>query len=248
MLYNEDMEKDEKKTYRTAITDDDPEAADRLRGFLERYAAERGADFDISVFRDGAEFSDSIEGFDIVFMDVDMPYYNGIKTAERMRKTDPSAALVFVTNLAQFAIEGYKVGASDYLVKPVGYPAFAMTMDEILPRADALRSESIELRSNYAAVRVPVGSVLYVESRGHRMIWHTDSGDVETWGSMKAIEEMLPSHFARCNVSMLVNLERVTGIDGGEVTVGGVRLPISRHRKKDFTAAVVGAVGNTEKG
>lgn len=242
------MEKGDVREYAVAVVDDDAAAADKLKDMLARYGKERGAAFSVAVFSDGAEFSERGTGFDIVFMDIDMPYYDGIKTSERLRKTDPDVAIVFVTGLAQFAVEGYKVGAADYMVKPYGYETFAVTVDGVLPQIDRGRSQSVELYSNYAKVKVPVRAVLYVESRGHRMIWHTDSGDVETWGSMKATEEMLPSHFARCNVSMLVNLERVTGIDGGEVTVGGVRLPISRHRKKDFTAAVVGAVGNTEKG
>lgn len=242
------MEKGDVREYAVAVVDDDAAAVDKLKGMLVRYGKERGAAFSVTVFADGAEFSERGAGFDVVFMDIDMPYYDGIKTSELLRKADPDVAIVFVTGLAQFAVEGYKVGASDYIVKPYGYETFAVTVDGVLPQIDRGRSQSVELYSNYAKVKVPICSVLYIESRGHRMIWHTDSGDVETWGSMKATEEMLPSHFARCNVSMLVNLERVTGIDGGEVTVGGVRLPISRHRKKDFTAAVVGAVGNTEKG
>lgn len=237
------MEKDEVKEYAVAVVDDDVAAADKLKDMLARYGKERGARFSVTVFSDGAEFSERGGGeVDVVFMDIDMPYYNGIKTSERLRKTDTDVALVFVTGLAQFAVEGYKVGASDYIVKPYGYETFALTMDGVLPQAERRRSHSVELYSNYAKVKVSVCSILYVESRGHRMIWHTDNGDVETWGSMKAAEAELPECFARCNVSMLVNLERVSGIDGAEVTVGGVRLPISRHRKKDFIAALIAAV------
>ena len=104
-----------------AIVDDSRKDAERLKGYVEQFCAEQEEPVQIFVYRDGLDFLDEMKkNFDIVFMDVEMPHLDGIKTAKRMRETDESTVLVFITNMAQYAIHGYEVNAIEYMVKPVG--------------------------------------------------------------------------------------------------------------------------------
>ena len=99
---------------RIVIVEDDREAKQRLEDCLHQYEAEYGVSFSIAWYANGFDF---LEGWhqdaDIIFMDVDMPGMNGIETAHRMREADANVVLIFVTNLAQYAIEGYAVDALD---------------------------------------------------------------------------------------------------------------------------------------
>ena len=88
-------------------------------------------------------------------------------------------------------------------------------------------------------VRLDAADILYVEVRGHRLTYHTTRGDIELWGTMKAAAEQLSGRgFAACNACYLVNLERVDGLSGEHVSVGGAQLKMSRGKARDFTDAL----------
>lgn len=222
-----------------AVVDDSAADAGRVEELCRGYFEAKGVPFECSLFESGIAFLQSRESYELVFLDVEMPDLDGIKTAEHLRKKDGCAEIVFVTSFAQFALNGYKVAALDYIVKPCDGTSFDMTMDEFMRRRNGRRRGSVTLRSHSVTVRVPIDSVYYVESRGHWLVWHTDSGDVETWGNMANAEGMLGEGFARCNVSMLIALGKVTELAGNTVMVGGSCLPISRSRKKTFAEALM---------
>ena len=118
--------------YRVLIVEDTPAEADALRGFLERYAAEKGLELGIEVLGSALEFIDLRRTADLVLMDIDMPGINGMEAAQIMRGYDTQTPLIFVTNLAQYAVRGYSVDALDFVVKPVEYHDFAMRLDRAL--------------------------------------------------------------------------------------------------------------------
>ena len=230
---------EEYEKMRTAIVEDDKEAAEKLSGFIRRYGRENGRVFDIAEFKDTAAFLFGYKpDYDLVFMDIEMPGRNGMDGAKKLREFDPDVPLVFVTGLMHYAVKGYEVGALDYLVKPYSYEAFEMTFSmAVKKRADAERSVTVRNMSGYA--RIPLSAIYYVEVNKHRVIYHTDFGLVDVWGSMKAAEKALPPFsFAKCGASWLVNLGRVKSIEGDSVVVGGDRLKISRAKKKAFLQAL----------
>ena len=93
-----------------AIVEDDPAEADVLRSHFKRFAPDSGEEFDIQRFQDGDAFRSTYQPiYDLVLMDIDLPGINGLATAERLRRVAHSVALVFVTNLAQYAINRYSI-------------------------------------------------------------------------------------------------------------------------------------------
>ena len=88
-------------------------------------------------------------------------------------------------------------------------------------------------------IRIPVDSIFYVEVNRHRLLYHTDSGIYDVWGSMRTAESALPAgSFARCGVSYLVYLRNVTEVAGDDVKVGGSVIKISRAKKRSFMSAL----------
>ena len=108
-----------------AIVDDDENIRQQLQSYLKKYTENFGEDFVVSEFSIPEAFLTNYKSnYDVVFMDIDMPGMNGLQAAKRLRELDEKVVLIFVTNLAQYAIKGYEVAATDFVVKPVEYSKF----------------------------------------------------------------------------------------------------------------------------
>lgn len=225
---------------RVAIVDDDPQYVSCLKEFLERYQRERGEKLKVTVFTDGDEIAIGYKAeYDIILMDVEMRFMDGMTAAEEIRKVDPQVVIIFITNMAQYAIKGYTVDALDYVLKPVTYFAFTQRIDRALSRMENRARKFIVLNLRGGAKKLDVSRLYYVEVRDHVLLYHTADGEFSVTGSMKEVEESLRgSAFFRCNKGYLVNLEHVEGFRGECAVVGGETVQVSRARKKEFLDAL----------
>ncbi len=225
---------------KVAIIDDNAKDAGRLIECLQLYGKDKEINFDIKTFNNGVDFLTNYRlEYDIVFLDVDMPNMDGFRTAEKLRVMDRNTILIFVTNLAQYAIEGYKYDAIDYVVKPLKYYPFAMKIKKAIQRCGEKNENVIFLSTATGEAKIAVESIFYIEINLHEIVYHTEHGDYYARGTLKKVEESLPkSEFCRCNSCYIVNLRHVKGIDGGFVEVGGEKLFMSRPKKKNFMEAL----------
>ena len=126
--------------FKIAIVEDQEETRESLNRFVRQYAQEQGLQVEISLITDGAEIAEHYTpGFDIIFMDVEMPRLDGFGAAEAIRAVDTDVVLVFVTNMAQYAIRGYEVDALDYVLKPVNYYQFCTKLSRAIQRVQRRR-------------------------------------------------------------------------------------------------------------
>lgn len=228
---------------RIAIVEDETAYAQTLRAYLDRYAAESGRQFAVTVYTDGEDIVDNYRAeFDIILMDIEMQSMDGMTAAKRIRQSDGEVVIMFITNMAQYAIQGYEVDALDYVLKPISYFAFIQRLERAISRSgDRHRQErSIVVTARGGASRVLVASILWIESRGHRLTYHTVNGEYEsTVNTMKSVEEQLADdHFFRCNKCYLVNLAHVRGITDGDALVGQDRIPVSQSKRGAFVRAM----------
>lgn len=177
---------------------------------------------------------------DLLFLDIRLPDMDGMETARRIRQVDENVAILFITSLSQYTIEGYSVGALDYILKPVAYASFRAKMERVL-RLCAHREPGavLWLKSRNGQRRVSASEILYLESASHDISIHAVDGSViKQWGTLTDFESQLAGdHFVRCNSCYLVNLKYVQGINGSEVLLPGVALAVSRPRRKEFLQA-----------
>lgn len=224
--------------WKMAIVEDEPDAADRLTGMIERYRTENcpSDEYKISVFSGAYDFLAKKETYDVIFLDIQMEGMNGMQVAREIRKYDENVLILFVTNMAQYAVESYDVRAYDFILKPLTYGNFFMKFRRVLKALAHKENDCyVTLSSRFEQRRVSVNDIIYVEVSKHDLSFHTADGDMHMTGTMADWESRLaPYHFVRCNTYLLVNLGYVTRIYGDEVTVGGKILRVSRSKKQQL--------------
>jgi len=234
---------------RIAVVEDDAEYARQLTEYLRRYEAERSQAVEITDFSDGAELVEGYKPyFDIILLDVEMPFLDGMTAATLIRQSDPEVVIIFITNMAQYAIQGYAVDALDYVLKPISYFAFSQRLDRAIRRMRKRETHYFTVSAKGGTQKLDISQIYYVESQGHNLLLHTAAGVVSSSGTMQDMEEKLgPFHFFRGNKGYLINLEHVDSVSEGCALVHGDRLILSRSRKNAFLEALTDYVGGTIK-
>lgn len=221
---------------RVAIVEDNSVYAQQLQEYILKYEKENTVSISVTVFEDGEDIvTDYRADFDIILLDIEMRFMDGMTAAEHIRKVDEEVTIIFITNMTQYAIRGYAVNALDYLLKPVSYFAFSQRFDKAVGRLKKKERGYLIASTRSAFKKVAIDDIYYIESQGHDIYIHTREGIVPTGGTLKGLEEKLAGkHFCRCNNGYLVNLEYVDRIQDGMAVVGKDELTISRPRKKAF--------------
>ena len=177
-----------------------------------------------------------------------MKFMDGMSAAEEIRKVDTEVVIIFITNMAQYAIRGYAVDALDYVLKPVSYFAFSQRLNRAISRMKKREQKVITVNIKGGAVRINIANIYYIESQGHNLVLHTILGDYESVGTMKEVEEKLQGlNFCRGNKGYLINLQHVEGLQDGCAVVKGEPLLLSRSRKKEFMEALTNYWGEVVK-
>ena len=227
-----------------AIVEDSETDAKVLKDYIDRYAESHAEVCSVSVYSDGVQFLTNYKPeFDVVFMDIEMPYKDGLKVSAKLRETDPAVCLVFITNMRQYAIKGYEVEAFYFIVKPVTYEVFEFHFRRIAEKVkNNLRAE-ILIASDGGKQRVYIRDIDYVEVINHKTVFHIGERCIETWSPLYKITEELEQHgFALCNACYLVNLNHVKSVKNDVVCIAGVELKISRPKRKDFMSKLMASM------
>ena len=236
---------------RICIVEDDADSMETLVGYATKFSTENGIAVSVKCFSDAVNFLTEYKSdFDVVFLDIEMPMMDGMSAAKRLRAIDPYVIIVFVTNMQQYAIKGYSVGALDFVIKPVRYFGFSTLMKKIVRAIAAKPTDMIRITEigTGSVKQFPVSAIKYVEVSSHKLTYHTEDGNFRVWGNLCDVEKILPADaFSKCNSCYLVSLRHVVSVDGEDITVSDSCekevLKMSRLRKKDFLSALAGYLG-----
>ncbi len=233
-----------------AIVEDEESYRSILCDYLKKYEQETGESIQISIFTDGDEIVENYSAkYDIILMDIEMQFMNGMDAAHKIREVDKAVIIIFITNMAQYAIQGYAVDALDYVLKPISYFAFSQRIQRAVGRMKKREEHYINIVSKSSVNKVAVSDIGWIESEGHRLIYHSKEQVYEsTLNSMKEIEnELRNCNFFRCNKGYLVNLAHVKAIRDGWAILTNGQVMISRAKKAEFQKALTTYAGETVK-
>ena len=217
-----------------AICDDDPE----MRRQLSHYTTllmQKHMDFvRIDTFSSGKDLLDHLPPeLDILLLDIDLGDCNGVEVARTIRARLPDVNIVFITNLPQFAVDGYKVRAFGYLIKPLSYEDFQLELQELLQRLADGNNQQLMLKCGAELVHLALRDIHFIETQGRHLLVHTARGTYETSMTLSQLEKKLSSHgFLRCHTAYLVNSAHIKTLAGSEFLMdGGQHIPVSKHRR-----------------
>ncbi|MDE6439928.1 MAG: LytTR family DNA-binding domain-containing protein [Bacteroidales bacterium] len=246
------------ETLRCIIVDDEPLAL----GLLETYVRKTPFLRLEGAFSDGVSALERLKqgDIDLAFLDIQMPDLNGLELA---RLLPERTAVVFVTAYEQYAVEGFKVDATDYLLKPAAYADFLTACERAAKRRKgtvtgtngtdktASADETLFVKADYTTIPVKLRDIRYIEGVKDYVLIHLDPAggsrhpgsrtpyDIMSLQSMKSLAEFLPAPpFIRIHRSYIVNLNHIDCIERQRVIFGDVYLPVSDSYREAFEQAV----------
>jgi two-component system, LytTR family, response regulator len=226
-------------TLQCLIVDDEPLALDLLEGYVSKTPWLALAGKCSSAF-EAIELIEK-EKVDLIFLDIQMPGLSGLELSQTLQN---GPRIIFTTAFEQYALDGFKVEALDYLLKPISYPEFLTAANkakrwfELVERkAVQPAHSSIFVKADYKIVQVELSAILYIEGLKDYVKIYRDGIEkpIVTLMSMKSLEENLPeSNFMRVHRSFIVNLEKISTIERNRIIFGKIYIPVSDNYKEKF--------------
>lgn len=230
---------------KVAVLDDTIEDAQRLLDYINQFQEHQSCLIQTDVYHSSMDFLEEYHSqYDVIFLDIEMPGEDGLKVAHEIREKDTSVGIIFVTNIAQYAIHGYEVNAIDFIVKPVGYFLFAEKLEKAIRFAQRRKKHDLVVNDEDGIYRIPIEEVFYIKKERNDLIYYTSQGELRERGTIRIMKEKLAGlAFEECNSGCLVNLSQVRRIGKENITVGTFSLPLSRRMKKQFTQSYIDYLG-----
>ena len=221
-----------------AITDNSAEDRAALKDRIEEAAEAGNFPVRITEYESGEALlaAAHAKSFDLIFLDIYMDEIDGIETAERLRGICPGCPIVFVTVSSDHAVDGFRVRAFHYLVKPFAMEEISYVLKEAAVRLG--KGAEISVRDGNIPVRLPISQIHYLVCEGHYLLVHTSAGVIRWRQSFSGVCEMLapyPQFFA-CNRGTLVNLEHVEKLTEDNycfLMEGGAKLSVRKSSRTE---------------
>lgn len=228
-------------TIKCIIVDDEPLAVELLASYVLKipFLQLVGKYNNATDALNGVKDSD----VDLIFLDIQMPEVSGM---ELSRMLPEGTRVIFTTAFDQYAVDSYRTGALDYLLKPITYATFLEACNKALQWFQLVHQsenkpedevKSIFVKSEYKLLQINLDSIRYVEGLKDYVKIYTDESPhpVLSLMNMKAMEQMLPaSRFIRVHRSFIVSKEKIREIDRNRIVFGDVYIPIGDSYKQAF--------------
>lgn len=220
-----------------AVCDDEMEYCNQVEAFLWQLGNELGISIQCDKYISGEELLKSrFNQYQIAFLDINIQNENGIEIAEKIREVNQTMEIIFLTAYIQYALEGYRVKAYRFLLKPIAYEEFVFQLKELLLRLNDYERNHLKLVSYGQKYELKIEEIYYIEVMNHELTYHCVRGEVSINGNMKQIQERLSQcYFARIHSAYLVNMRQIEKVKNKEVILkNGRSLPLARTKQDEF--------------
>jgi DNA-binding LytR/AlgR family response regulator len=190
------------------------------------------------------------EHIDLMFLDIQMPELTGIEFLRTVKKIKP--LVIFTTAYSEFALEGYRLNITDYLLKPFSFKRFLESVEKATEQIQLLRianehlekearTTTAEMRRNYILIKaahkifkIKYEDLVYLQSMREYVAFHTKNERILALHSLKKLEQQLPKNlFIRIHKSYTISINKVTSLEGNLICLGDEKLPIGSSYKEE---------------
>jgi len=220
-----------------AVCDDDKAAREHIVSLIK----EQIQDAEIMAFGTGEEMLEVRCSFDISFLDVEMRKMSGMDVANHIRQEEEGSKksiIIFVTGYEKYMNSAFDVSAFHYLLKPINEEKFRNVFGRALKELYAAKEQAkryILVRNSGTKQKIYIKDIYYIESANKKVIIHTRTGILDSYGKMDEWEQMTGSGFYRCHRCYLVNMEQIVSYNADTIkVVNGDKLILAQKKYNDF--------------
>ena len=224
---------------RCVVIDDEPLAISKLEKFIARVPG-------LKLIRTFDNAIDSLAWFkenktDLIFLDIQMETLTGIQLLET---TDIKTKIIITSAYDQYALKGYELNVTDYLLKPFSFERFLKAVEKVMEyysekpeEKDTIidRNKFLFIKTEYRYERIDINDILYIEGMKDYLRIVCGDKKIMTLQSFQMIEESLPSgNFCRIHKSYMVAIDKIRSVERGVVLIGDQRIPVSSTYRESF--------------
>jgi len=223
------------------IIEDEPLATEKLSTFIKKMPALTLLEtFETALLAIDFMTKNAV---DLIFLDIQMQQLTGIEFLESVQT---KAQVIITTAYSEYALKGYELSISDYLLKPYAFSRFVQAIDKVRTQHQLLQAPNNEkdfifVKTEYRAEKVHLSDILYIEGMKDYLRLVTQVGNIMTLQRFKTYENYLPrDQFVRVHKSYIIALDKIESIERNRIKIGEKRIPISETYKKAFNECLKG--------
>ncbi len=225
-----------------AVCDDNLDELSRISSLLEDYGHEIDSSVTYEVFHSAFDLLETMKlrQFDLLLLDILMPGITGMDAAKEIRRSDSEIPIIFLTSSREYAVESYRVGAMDYIMKPASKDEIFPSIGKQLTRVSQ-EGAYLTLKTGSGIIKLPFSQIVYVEVINRSVQFVLTNGEIrEAYGYLTDYESdlLINPHFYKAHRSYVVNLRQVTELNKeGFTTILGKTVPVAREAFSKAKAA-----------
>lgn len=220
------------------ITDDEPVARKGIRSYIEKI----GFLSLVAECENVMQLNDKIKTTspDLLLLDIEMPDMTGMAFLSTL--VNPPKVII-ISAYEQYALQGYELNVTDYLLKPVSFARFLKSVNKVhdlMATEKKHEDDYLFVKCEHKLKKLFLKDIVYVASMENYVVIHTATSKNIVYNTLRQIQDNLPAHlFIQTHRSYLVNLAFVKSIDGNELDLGAVKVPIARNLKDDVFNTII---------
>ncbi len=195
----------------------------------------------IQQFSSGTELLQYNKTIDILFLDIQMDYINGMETARKLRNRKFKGFIIFITILKEMVFQSFEVQAYDYLLKPITEKQFDKTMERLFTSIQNANEANLLIQKGHESRIISFEDIVYCEIIDRKVYLHLSSSEIlDFYDRIENLEKKLDNNFFRCHRSFLINLKHLKSYKNGIAYMeNGQEIPVSRLRSKTFSNVIL---------
>lgn len=225
-------------TLRIAVIDDSSAQREQLSGYIKEYYSGNPIYRQVDLFENGEQFMECWRpgAYDLLFIDIFLDGINGLEIAEKVRNSDADCLMVFTTNSSDFAVRGFELRVSDYLVKPFSYEKFKDTL-KYCERSMRSHARYIEVKESRTMIKIRLDDIIFTDYFNHYIQINTKTRTIRSYMKFETFSPYLLCYpqFLCCYRNCIVNMDRVISLEKNDFIMDtDERVPITRKNRQEI--------------